>query len=217
MGDLIKSRMIKVLLYDDADQFRQAMALLLNGTVNFEIVGSFNNCETAIADIEMLQPDVLLMDIDMPGTSGIEGVRIIRQKNEKVKIIMLTVFDNNKNIYDAIRYGANGYVLKKSAPDAIISAIKDVFEGGAPMNSSIATQVLQMFAGMSPSTQNYGLSEKEKAVLKSLVDGNSYKMVAASLKISIDTVRTHIRNIYEKLQVNSKSAAVAKALKDRIL
>ncbi|ULT43199.1 response regulator transcription factor [Niabella defluvii] len=130
---------------------------------------------------------------------------------------MLTVFDNNKNIYDAIRFGANGYVLKKSAPDAIINAIKDVFEGGAPMNSSIATQVLQMFAGMSPATQNYGLSEKEKAVLQSLVDGNSYKMVAASLNISIDTVRTHIRNIYEKLQVNSKSAAVAKALKDRIL
>ncbi len=209
--------MIKVLLYDDSNQFREAIALLLDGSGGFEVVGSFNNCETAATDISMLHPDVILMDIDMPGTTGIDGVRMIRQKNERVKIIMLTVFDNNKNIYDAIRFGANGYVLKRSTPTAIINAIKDVFEGGAPMNSSIATQVLQMFAGMSPSTQNYGLSEKEKEVLQSLVDGNSYKMVAASLKISIDTVRTHIRNIYEKLQVNSKSAAVAKALKDRIL
>jgi DNA-binding NarL/FixJ family response regulator len=209
--------MIKVLLYDDSDQFREAIALLLGGTEGFEVAGSFNNCETAPADIDMLQPDVILMDIDMPGATGIDGVRMIREKNDRVKIIMLTVFDNNQNIYDAIRFGANGYVLKKSAPAAIINAIKDVFEGGAPMNSSIATQVLQMFAGMSPTTQNYGLSEKEKAVLKSLVDGNSYKMVATSLNISIDTVRTHIRNIYEKLQVNSKSAAVAKALKDRIL
>ncbi|HTG55637.1 MAG TPA: response regulator transcription factor [Niabella sp.] len=209
--------MIKVLLYDDSDQFREAITLLLSSTEGFEVAGSFNNCETAAADIDLLKPDVILMDIDMPGVTGIDGVRMIREKNDTIKIIMLTVFDNNQNIYDAIRFGANGYVLKKSAPAAIINAIKDVFEGGAPMNSSIATQVLQMFAGMSPVTQNYGLSEKEKAVLKSLVDGNSYKMVAASLNISIDTVRTHIRNIYEKLQVNSKSAAVAKALKDRIL
>lgn len=209
--------MIQVLLYDDSDQFREAISLLLEQTEGFEVVGKFNNCETAVADIEMLKPDVILMDIDMPGATGIEGVRMIRQKNIGVKIIMLTVFDNNKNIYDAIRFGANGYVLKKSLPGAIISAIKDVREGGAPMNSSIATQVLQMFASMSPGAQNYKLSEKEKEVLKSLVDGNSYKMAATSLKISIDTVRSHIRNIYEKLQVNSKSAAVAKALKDRIL
>ncbi|MBN8789027.1 MAG: response regulator transcription factor [Terrimonas sp.] len=211
------NKLIRVLLYDDADQFREAITLLLDQAEGFEVVGNFNNCETAVADIEMLKPDVILMDIDMPGATGIDGVRMIRQKNLTVKIIMLTVFDNNKNIYDAIRFGANGYVLKKSTPDTIINAIKDVNDGGAPMNSSIATQVLQMFAGMSPGTQNYGLSEKEKQVLKSLVDGNSYKMVASSLNISIDTVRSHIRSIYEKLQVNSKSAAVAKALKDRIL
>jgi DNA-binding NarL/FixJ family response regulator len=157
------------------------------------------------------------MDIDMPGTSGIEGVRLIRKKNQTVKIIMLTVFDDNQNIYNAIRFGANGYVLKKSAPSAIVAAVRDVYQGGAPMNSSIATQILQMFAGMSPGDANYGLSEKEKAVLRSLVEGNSYKMVAADLGISIDTVRTHIRNIYEKLQVNSKSEAVVKALKNRIV
>ncbi|HOZ85477.1 MAG TPA: response regulator transcription factor [Niabella sp.] len=209
--------MIKVLLYDDVEQFRNATALLLIQSGEFEVVGKFDNCETVIEDVHLLQPDVILMDIDMPVKSGIEGVQMIRSKNDTVKIIMLTVFDNNNNIYDAIRFGANGYVLKKSTPFAIINSIKEVYEGGAPMNASIATQVLQMFASMSPVTKNYGLSEKEKAVLKLLVDGNSYKMVANSLKISVDTVRTHIRNIYEKLQVNSKSAAVAKALKDRII
>jgi DNA-binding NarL/FixJ family response regulator len=209
--------MIRIILYDDANQLRETLALLLNSTEGFEVVGQFDNCETAAEDIAMLKPDVVLMDIDMPGMSGIEGVRAIRQKNETVKVIMLTVFDDNKNVYDAIRFGANGYVLKKSSPAGITDAIRDVYNGGAPMNSSIATQVLKMFANMSPGGKDYDLSEREREVLQSLVNGNSYKMVAASLKISIDTVRTHIRSIYEKLQVNSKSEAVAKALKDRIV
>jgi DNA-binding NarL/FixJ family response regulator len=209
--------MIRILLYDDSNQLRQTIALLLSKTEGFEVIGQFDNCETAEADVEALKPDVVLMDIDMPGRNGIEGVRAIREQNQLVKIIMLTVFDDNKNVYDAIRFGANGYVLKKSSPQAIIEAINDVYNGGAPMNSSIATQVLKMFAGMTPVSKNYDLSEREKEVLQSLVNGNSYKMVAAALKISIDTVRTHIRSIYEKLQVNSKSEAVAKALKDRIV
>lgn len=209
--------MIRVILYDDSHQLRETIALLLSKTEGFEVAGQFANCETAATDIEALHPDVVLMDIDMPGMTGVEGVRVIREKNQKVKIIMLTVFDDDKNIYDAIRFGANGYLLKKSSPAAIVSAIEDVCNGGAPMNSSIATQVLKMFAGMSGGGKTYDLSVREKEVLQSLVNGNSYKMAAASLKISIDTVRTHIRSIYEKLQVNSKSEAVAKALKDRIV
>jgi DNA-binding NarL/FixJ family response regulator len=209
--------MIRIILYDDVNQLRETMALLLNRTDGFQVIGQFDNCETAATDVAELSPDVVLMDIDMPGKSGIDGVAAIRKANLDVKIIMLTVFDDNKNVFDAIRFGANGYLLKKSSPQAIIDAIIDVYHGGAPMNASIATQVLKMFAGMSSAGKNYDLSQREKEVLQSLVDGNSYKMVAASLKIAIDTVRTHIRSIYEKLQVNSKSEAVAKALRDRIV
>lgn len=209
--------MIRIVLYDDVQGLRETLAMLLAGTEGFEVAGQFDNAETAPADISALQPDVVLMDIDMPVVSGIEAVKLIRRTNLDVKVIMLTVFDDNKNIFDSIRFGANGYLLKKSSPEAIISAIRDVYNGGAPMNSAIATQVLTMFAGMSAGAGDYNLSEREKEVLQSLVDGNSYKMVAASLSISIDTVRTHIRSIYEKLQVNSKSEAVAKALKNRIV
>ena len=209
--------MIRIVLYDDVNQMRETMALLLSKTEGMEVVGQFDNCETAAIDVAELKPDVVLMDIDMPGMTGIQGVSEIRKKNQDVKIIMLTVFDDDKSVFDAIRFGANGYLLKKSAPTAIVNAIIDVCNGGAPMNASIATQVLKMFAGMTSGGKDYDLSDREKEVLKSLVDGNSYKMVAASLNISIDTVRAHIRHIYEKLQVNSKSEAVAKALKDRIL
>ncbi|MFT3705367.1 MAG: response regulator transcription factor [Agriterribacter sp.] len=209
--------MIRILLYDDVQSLRETLVMLLSATEGFEVVGQFDNCETASADVSALHPDVVLMDIDMPAVTGIEGVKAIRKQHQDVKIIMLTVFDDNRNIFDSIRFGANGYLLKKSAPEAIVSAIRDVYNGGAPMNAAIATQVLKMFAGMSAGSHDYDLSEREKEVLQSLVDGNSYKMVAASLAISIDTVRTHIRSIYEKLQVNSKSEAVAKAIKNRIV
>lgn len=210
--------MIKVLLYDDVKELRETLVLLLNNTDGFEVVGELDNCETAVADITSLKPDVILMDIDMPGMTGIQGIKEIRQYNTDVKILMLTVFDDNKNVFEAIRHGANGYLLKKTPPSKLIDYIKEAYEGGAPMNATIATQVLKMFAAMqSPAQSNYDLSEREKQILHSLVDGNSYKMVAVEMKISIDTVRSHIRNIYEKLHVNSKSEAVAKALKDRLI
>lgn len=210
--------MIKILLYDDVKRLRETLVLLLSNTDGFEVLGAFDNCETAAADIASLQPDVVLMDIDMPGMTGIEGVRQIRTQHSEVKILMLTVFDDNKNVFEAIKNGANGYLLKKTPPSKLIDHIKEVHDGGAPMNASIATQVLKMFAAMqSPAGSDYNLSDREKEVLQSLVDGNSYKMVAAEMQISIDTVRSHIRNIYEKLHVNSKSEAVAKAIRHKLI
>lgn len=210
--------MIKILLYDDSEVMRETLVLLLSNTDGFEVVGAFDNCETAVKDISTLKPDVVLLDIDMPAMTGIEGLVKIRGQHPDVKILMLTVFDDNKNVFEAIRQGANGYLLKKTPPAKLIDYIREVYEGGAPMNASIATQVLKMFAGMQPSASpDYALSQREKQVLQSLVDGNSYKMVAAEMFISIDTVRSHIRSIYDKLHVNSKSEAVAKALRDRIV
>ncbi len=210
--------MIKILIYEDIPELRETLELLLNNTEGFEVVGAFDNCETTTTDIAVLKPDVILMDIDMPGCTGIEGVKCIRAVNQDVKILMQTVFDDNRNVFEAIKAGANGYTLKKTSPLKLIEYIKDAYEGGAPMNASIATQVLKMFAAQHPTTgTHYNLSEREKEVLQLLVDGNSYKMVAYDMKISIDTVRSHIRNIYDKLHVNSKSEAVAKALKDKIV
>lgn len=210
--------MINVILYEDNPQLREGLAMLLNGSEGFEVIGAFKNCNNVVSEVEALKPDVILMDIDMPGTNGIEGLKLIRQMNTEVKILMLTVFDDNKNVFDAVRNGANGYLLKKTPPAKLLEYIQEAHTGGAPMSSSIATQVLKMFSQVhSGVNSDYHLSEREKQVLQWLVNGYSYKMIAAEMFISIDTVRSHIKKIYEKLHVNSKSEAVAKAFKDKIV
>lgn len=211
--------MIRIVLYEDNNQLREGLSMLINGFDNFSVVGSFRNCTNILAETKELKPDVILMDIDMPGTNGIEGLQLIRNENSSVKVMMLTVFDDNKNVFEAIRSGADGYLLKKTPPAKLLEYIQDVYDGGAPMTSSIARQVLQMFSGQ-PVTEKedtYNLSVREKEVLNLLVNGYSYKMIAAEMFISIDTVRSHIKKIYEKLHVNSKSEAVAKAFKDKII
>ncbi|MHA4846548.1 response regulator [Flavitalea antarctica] len=210
--------MIKIVLYEDNPQLREGLSMLLNGSDGFEVVASFKNCNNVTAEVEALKPDVVLMDIDMPGTNGIDGLKLIRQVNAEVKVLMLTVFDDNKNVFDAIRNGANGYLLKKTPPAKLLEYIQEAHSGGAPMTSSIATQVLKMFSeANTPSGDDYHLSEREKEVLQLLVNGYSYKMIASEMYISIDTVRSHIKKIYEKLHVNSKSEAVAKAFKDKLV
>jgi DNA-binding NarL/FixJ family response regulator len=210
--------MIKIVLYEDNAPLREGLSMLLNGSEGFEVVAAFKNCNNVVAEVEALQPDVVLMDIDMPGTNGIDGLKLIRQKNADVKVLMLTVFDDNKNVFDAIRNGANGYLLKKTPPAKLLEYIQEAHSGGAPMSSSVATQVLKMFSeANTPSGDDYHLSEREKQVLQLLVNGYSYKMIASEMYISIDTVRSHIKKIYEKLHVNSKSEAVAKAFKDRLV
>jgi DNA-binding NarL/FixJ family response regulator len=210
--------MIKLMLYEDNPQLREGLTMLLNGSDGFEVVGAFKNCNNIEDEVQTFDPDVILMDIDMPGTNGIEGLKRLRKVNSKTKVLMLTVFDDNKNVFEAIRSGANGYLLKKTPPARLIEYINEANSGGAPMTSSIATQVLKMFTDMNAQQgEDYHLSDREKQVLQLLVNGYSYKMIASEMFISIDTVRSHIKKIYEKLHVNSKSEAVAKAFKDRIV
>ena len=192
--------------------------MLVNGSDGFSVLASYKNCNNVSEEVEKWSPDVILMDINMPGTDGLEGLKKIREVNAEVKVLMLTVFDDNKNVFEALRNGANGYLLKKTPPAKLLEYIQDATLGGAPMTSSIATQVLKMFQVI-PQTKNqdYCLSERETEVLQLLVDGYSYKMIASELFIAIDTVRSHIKKIYEKLHVNSKSEAVAKAFKDKLL
>ena len=210
--------MIKVLLYEDNPQLREGLTMLITGSDGFEVVAAYKNCENVVDEVSAFEPDVVLMDIDMPVVNGIEGLKRIRAVNEKVKILMLTVFDDNQNVFQAISNGANGYILKKTPPARLLEYIAEANTGGAPMTASIATQVLKMFANMNTKQgEDYHLSDREKQVLQLLVDGYSYKMIAAEMFIAIDTVRSHIKKIYEKLHVNSKSEAVAKAFKDRIV
>jgi DNA-binding NarL/FixJ family response regulator len=210
--------MIKLLIYEDNPQFREGLTMLINGTMGFEVLAAFKNCNHVVDEVEAFKPNVVLMDIDMPGTNGLEGLKLIREHNREVKVLMLTVFDDNKNVFEALKAGANGYILKKTQPAKLLEYIQDAQTGGAPMTSSIASQVLRMFSEIhTPNNEDYNLSEREKKVLQLLVNGYSYKMIAAEMFIAIDTVRSHIKKIYEKLQVNSKSEAVAKAFKNRIV
>lgn len=210
--------MIRLLLYEDNPQLREGLTMLISGSEGFEVLAAFKNCDNVQAEVEAFNPDVILMDIDMPGVNGLEGLKRIREINNNVKILMLTVFDDNRNIFQAISNGANGYILKKTAPAKLLEYIAEAQTGGAPMTASVATQVLKMFSSMNNEKgEDYNLSEREKQVLQFLVDGYSYKMIAGEMFIAIDTVRSHIKKIYEKLHVNSKSEAVAKAFKDKIV
>lgn len=214
----IPTTMIRIVLYEDNTKLRENLTLLIDGANDFIVCGAFKNCDHILQQTQELLPDVILMDIDMPGTNGIEGLRIIRSQYPDLPILMLTVFDDNQHVFDAIKAGADGYLLKKTSPDKLLEYIHEVYEGGAPMTSSIARQVLHLFARQ-PSDKNnkYHLSDREKEVLQLLVNGYSYKMIAGEIFISIDTVRSHIKKIYEKLHVNSKSEAVAKAFRDKLV
>lgn len=209
---------IKILLYDDNEALRTSMEALLTDDEGLELLALMPNAETVETDIAAMRPDVVLMDIDMPGINGVEAVKKIRKTNERLPVIMLTVFDDNENIFNAICAGASGYILKRYAVEEIPNAIRMVLAGGAPMTGSVARKVLQMVPQAKNSEQEKSnLSQKETAILQFLVNGYSYKMIAAELKISIDTVRFHIKKIYDKLHVHSATEAVSKAIKDKLV
>jgi len=210
---------VKVTIFEDNRSLREGLFQLVNGSEGFTCVGAFGNCLNLVEDIEKTSPDVILMDIEMPGISGIEAVKLAKEKFPEVKILMETIFDDNDKIFNSICNGAEGYILKNTPPVQILSSIREIYEGGAPMTPSIATKVLKMFKYKTTesNSEEFNLTEREKEILKCLVEGMSYKLVADKCFISMDTVSGHIKNIYKKLQVHSKSAAVAKAIKGRIV
>ena len=206
----------RVAIVEDNDDFREALFHILQGTEGFRCIGQYESVEEAIKTLP--KADVVLMDIGLPGKSGIEGARLVKQKYPDTQVIMLTVFDDDKNIFDAIVAGANGYILKKTPPAKLLLAIEEAAAGGMPMTPMVARHVVEMFKKrIPPEKENHSLTPREHEILSLLVDGMNYNMVAEKLFISLDTVRNHIRHIYEKLHVHSKSQAVAKALKRSIV
>jgi len=210
--------MIGVLVYEDNNDLRNGLVQLISQAEGIRLSGAFPDCMASEAQVKKLQPDVILMDIDMPGINGIQAVQQIRRFDIDVQILMLTVFDSNDKIFDALCAGASGYLLKKTTPSKLIEAILDVHNGGAPMTAEIAKKVLSHFSKQPAKAEKaYNLSVRQKDILFCLTQGYSYKMIAEQLQLSIDTVRFYIKQIYLKLQVNSAPEAVSKALREHIV
>jgi DNA-binding NarL/FixJ family response regulator len=211
--------MIRISIFDDNDSLRETLAMVFDATDDLLVRGHYPNALNVVEAIQRDEPDVVLMDIDMPGRSGIEAVQLLKQHIASAavapKILMLTVFEDTERIFAAIQAGAVGYLLKKTPADKIMEAIREVKSGGAAMTPSIALKVIDAFrqAAQLPHPNTFLLTDKEHEVLHRLVEGDSYKLIAHHCGISMGTVRTHIVNVYSKLHVNSKSEAVAKALK----
>lgn len=208
---------IRVLLFEDNPELRVSLSALINFSEELELVGAHENCVNILNQVAECFPDIVLMDIDMPEVNGIEGLRLIRSVDEKLPVIMLTVFDDNKHILEAIMNGATGYILKQHLATRLNSGIHEALNGGAPMSPIVAQMVLKHISSMKKKKDNYALTPREKDILQSLTDGNSYKMIANQLSITEGTVCSHIKNIYKKLGVHSQAEAVSKTLREGIL
>jgi DNA-binding NarL/FixJ family response regulator len=207
----------KVVLFDDNKHIRDSIKMLLDTSPDFELQKAYAEAGDAAEQLKVWQPDLVLMDIDMPGVNGMDAVLAIRNSNLHMPVIMLTVYDDADRVFRCLRNGAMGYLLKNTQPDKLLEAMREVIQGGAPMTPSIARKVMIHFQSEMTIPKNYNLSDREKEVLKLLVDGKSYKMIAAELEIGFETVRTYIRRIYDKLHVQSMTEAVAKSIKERLV
>jgi len=211
---------IKVTLFEDNKHLRESLYYLISGTEGFECSGAFPDCNDLVFQLKKSMPDVVLMDIEMPGVNGIEAVKIIKQQFGNVQVLMQTIFHDDENIFNAVCAGASGYILKTTSPAGYMEAIKDVYNGGSPMTGSVARKVLQLFQEKVPAANknaDYQLTPKEKEILQQLVKGKSFKMIADVIGTTYETVRTHMKNIYAKLHVNSNTEAVSKALNEKIV
>jgi len=209
---------VDVMLIEDQREVREGLAMLINGSPGFRCVAAFRSMEEALRAIPEHSPDVVLTDIGLPGMSGVEGIRILRERAPNIPVVALTVYDDDEDIFDALCAGACGYLLKNIPPARLLEGLKEVASGGAPMSPEIARRVLNLFREFRPPERaSHTLTAQEMELLRLMVEGHSYKTASATLGISVSTVSFHLQNIYGKLQVHSKSEAVAKAIRERIV
>jgi len=209
---------ILVSIYEDNAKLRELLEMLIGNTEGFAIAGSYPDCSHVTEDIKRDCPGVVIMDIDMPGRSGIEGVRLIKEIDVNIRVVMHTVFDDDDRLFKCLTNGADGYLLKKDSWAHLVDAIREVFEGGAPMSPGIATRVLKVFHNTKPSgKQEYHITDREQQVLELLAKGFSYRMIGIEYSISPETVKRHLKNIYQKLHVQCGPEAVAKAIREKII
>lgn len=209
---------IRVAIVEDNRELREGLAHLIGATPGYTCVGSYGSCDQFFAASAQEAPEVVLMDIGLPGMSGIEGVKKLKESMPAVEVLMLTVFEDERRVFDSLCAGASGYLLKRTPPARLLEAIQEAAEGGAPMTPSVARRVLQEFkARPAVQSEQIALSDREQAVLAGLVAGKTYQAIADGNFISLDTVRSYVKTIYQKLQVNSKASAVAAAMKKRLV
>jgi DNA-binding NarL/FixJ family response regulator len=212
-----EQKKMKIVVFEDNQKFRESLEFLIVTSNDMELCGSFEDTNRLLSRIEALQPDVVLMDINIPGKNGIEATKEIKERFPSVQICIQTVFEEDDKVFASLCAGASGYILKNTPPDKVLQAVREVADGGAFFTPSIAKKVLFNFQQQPEKAEYIKLSEKEREVLKHLVDGLSYKMIAEKVFLSFHTIHSHIKNIYEKLHVNSKGEAVAKAIKNRLV
>jgi len=209
---------IKVAIIEDRREIRESLSMLISGTAGFACVAAYQSMEEALPRIGSKLPDVVLTDIGLPGMDGIEGIKILKQKYPNLLLVMLSVYEDDERIFDALCAGACGYLLKKTPPARLLESVREAAQGGSPISPEVARRVITLFRDIRPPERaEYDLTPHEKRLLKMLVEGHNYKTAALELNVSINTISFHMRHIYEKLQVHSKSEAVAKALRDRLI
>lgn len=217
-SSILSPETIKVAIIEDRREIRDGLAMLINGTEGFKCSGAYRSMEDALPRIGSDLPNVALCDIGLPGMSGIEGMRILKEKFPNLLLLMLTIYDDDERIFDALCAGACGYLLKKTPPAKLLEGLREAVDGGSPMSPEVARRVIALFRDIRPPERaDYELTPHETRLLKLLVEGHNYKTAALELNVSINTISFHMRHIYEKLQVHSKSEAVAKALRDRLV
>jgi DNA-binding NarL/FixJ family response regulator len=212
--------MIRVAIFEDNKHLRETFELLLNSAEGFVCTGAYADCNDLLTDLAAATCDIVLMDIEMPGMNGIEATKSVKAHFPAINILIQTIFFDDNYIFDAICAGASGYILKSTTPDGYLEAIRDVHAGGSPMTPGIARRVLELFKqNLQPTSpaKDYSLTAQEKKVLQLLVEGKSYKMIAAALSVAFDTVKAHVTNIYAKLHVHSGTEAVSLALREKIV